>query len=214
MRTRRLATRSRATATARRPVPVRERASCCRSRGAPRTSRLPEACRPLRARAASSPDGTAAPPSDRLRNGESVANTTLDARDWSSLCSLQDLVNGADQPIEFLPFGCELPAARRRERVKARAAVVLRGAPLPLHPSIEEQPLERRVQRALADLQHLVRRGPDVLGDAVAVHRTPDEGLEDQQIECARQQVGRLVSHLSPIDRRWEYRRGSVAQSR
>ena len=81
----------------------------------------------------------------------------------------QHALDRADHAIELGAFGGELPAAGGGERVVAGAAVVLRRAPLGLHPAVEQQPLERGIQRALADLQHVVRRQAQVLDDAVAM---------------------------------------------
>jgi hypothetical protein len=61
-----------------------------------------------------------------------------------------------DQAVELLALGGELFATERRQRVVARAPVVLGGAPLGVDPAVQQQPLQRRVQRALADLQHVV----------------------------------------------------------
>ena len=58
-----------------------------------------------------------------------------------------------------------------RQRVVARAAVVLRRAPLRLDPAVQQQPLQRGVERALADLQHFLRQHLEPLRDAVAVQR-------------------------------------------
>ena len=65
-------------------------------------------------------------------------------------------MNGENQPVELFPLGGQLPAAGGRQRVIARAAVVLRRAPLGLDPTVEEQTLERGVQRALANLENVV----------------------------------------------------------
>ena len=92
-------------------------------------------------------------------------------------------------------------AARRRRpaavmRVVAGAPVVVRHPPLGLHPAVQQQPLQRRVERALADQEHLVRGGAQMLGDAVAVRLAAHERLQDQQIERAGQEIGRLVDRL------------------
>ena len=51
----------------------------------------------------------------------------------------------------------------------AHAAVGLRNSPFGLDPSLSQQALQRRVQRAFLDPQHLVREQMDPLGDRVAV---------------------------------------------
>src|SRR5437016_13706528 len=78
----------------------------------------------------------------------------------------------------------EALAPRWRERVIARAPVTLRSPPLGFDPSIEQQSLQRGVERALADLEHIVRHGLEVLGDAVPVHPSTGERLEKSR--CTR----------------------------
>ena len=77
--------------------------------------------------------------------------------------------------------------------VVARAAVVLRRAPFRADPAVEQQPLQRRIQRALADLQHIGGQQADAVGDAVAVLRAARQRPQDQQVERARQQIRRLI---------------------
>src|SRR2546429_7713163 len=89
-------------------------------------------------------------------------------------------------------LGAEMLAARGGERVIAGAPVVLGDAPFALDPGGEQQPLQRRIERALADLQHVLRQDFQPLGDAVARRRAGDERPQDEQIERARQQIGRL----------------------
>ena len=79
----------------------------------------------------------------------------------------QHALDRADHAVELGMFGGELPAAGGGERVVARAAVVLRRAPLGLHAAIEQQPLERRIQRTLPNPQHVVRRQAQVLALSV-----------------------------------------------
>src|SRR5579884_1257706 len=79
----------------------------------------------------------------------------------------------------------ELFAARSRELVVAGAAVVFRGAPLGLDPSVKQQPLERGIERAFFNLQHFMRNLLDALGDAVAVHAAQAQRLEDEHVEGA-----------------------------
>src|SRR5688572_13916210 len=91
----------------------------------------------------------------------------------------QHTLDRADHAIELSEFGGELPAARGGERVVARAAVVLRRTPLGLYPVVEQQPLERGIQRTLADCQNIIRRQPQVLDDAVAVFGSAPERFQN-----------------------------------
>ena len=106
---------------------------------------------------------------------------------------MQHALDHADHAVELGVFGRQLPAAGGGQRVVARAAVVLRRAPLGLHPAVEQQPLERRIQRTLPDPEHVVRRHPQVLDDAVAVLGAWPERLQDEQLERAGKEIGRRV---------------------
>ena len=50
--------------------------------------------------------------------------------------------------------------------------------------------MERRVEGALLDLENVARRGLDALGDRPAVARLGGDGLEDQDVEGALDEVG------------------------
>src|SRR5262245_11957048 len=90
----------------------------------------------------------------------------------------QHAQDAADHPVELGPFGGELPPPGRGQRVVAGAAVVLRNAPRRRRPAVDEDPLESGVERALTDLQDVVRRQPQVLDDAIAVLRPVRERLQ------------------------------------
>ena len=55
--------------------------------------------------------------------------------------------------------------------------------------------MECRIQRALADGERVVGRLLDPAGDSVAVRRPPAERFQDQQVECAAENVGRGLRH-------------------
>ena len=93
----------------------------------------------------------------------------------------------------FSALGRQLTAAGRRQRVVARAAVVLGRAPFSPRPAVDQQPLERGVQRAFTNGEHVGGREPQMLNDAVAVLRAADERLQDQELERAGEQIGRGV---------------------
>ena len=105
----------------------------------------------------------------------------------------QHALNRANHAVELGAFGGKLFAARGGECVVAGAAIVLRRTPFGLHPAVEEQPLERGIQRTLADAQHVVGRQTQVLDDAIAMLRSADERLQDQELERARQKIGRSI---------------------
>src|SRR5438034_2627778 len=115
------------------------------------------------------------------------------AKHHASSGRIQDFVNRENQVLEFLPFDRELLTAGGRQRIEPRAAIVLRRTPLGLDPPLQQQPLQRRIERALADLQHIVGDGAQALCDPVAVLRIGGQGLQNQKVERARQKIGRDV---------------------
>ena len=60
------------------------------------------------------------------------------------------------------------------------------------------QPVERRIERPLLDLQYVVRDLNDALGDGPAVHRFERKRLQDEEVESALQQIGRFSQMQSP----------------
>ena len=50
--------------------------------------------------------------------------------------------------------------------------------------------MEGGIQRALDDLEHLLRHRLDAAADAVAVQRLKGHGLEDEQVQGSLEQVG------------------------
>ena len=82
-----------------------------------------------------------------------------------------------------------LPPERRQPVVLELAVPALRGFPLRAHPLLALQAMERRIERSVLDLQHVVGGALDVLGDVVAVGGPEAEGPQDQHVERALQQV-------------------------
>ena len=94
---------------------------------------------------------------------------------------------------------CELPAPFGGEPVELGAAVVLGGALFGGDPAALDQPVQRRIERPLLDLQHVVRIALDGLGDGVAVRRPEQQRAQDQQVERALQQFDAVASSLVDI---------------
>src|SRR5436190_15882030 len=92
---------------------------------------------------------------------------------WSGVA--QYGVDCADHTLEIFLFGNELFSTGGGQRIEACTAVVLRGAPLRAHVTLEQQPLQGGVERAFADLEDVLRHFTQSLGDAVAVHRAAAE---------------------------------------
>src|SRR5690348_18434886 len=97
--------------------------------------------------------------------------------------------HGADRAgdlLVLLLLDCELLPAGRRERVETGAAVVLRRAPLAADVAVEQESLQRGVQRALTNLEDLTRDLAQSLRNPVAVHRPALKRAEDEEIERPR----------------------------
>src|SRR6478672_5537151 len=91
-------------------------------------------------------------------------------------------VDGADHALELFLLVRELLASRCRERVEACAPIVLRRSPLGAHMTVEEQTLQRGVERALSNLQDVARDLTQALRDAVPVHSAAGQRAEDEEI--------------------------------
>src|SRR5437867_6769313 len=90
---------------------------------------------------------------------------------WRSLCGVEDFMNGEDDLIELLALDGQLLAPGGGESVVACAAIVFRCAPRGLDPASQEQTLQCWVQRAFADLQHLIGKVLQMLSNAVPMPR-------------------------------------------
>ena len=81
-----------------------------------------------------------------------------------------------------------------REPVVLRPPAQLRDGPLGFDPALVLEAMERRVERALVDLQDVLGDLLDALRDRPAVQRVGLQRPEDEQVERARQKVGDRVS--------------------
>jgi hypothetical protein len=73
-----------------------------------------------------------------------------------------------------------LPPARRRQSVVLRPPVILRDPPLTRDPAFPRHAVQRRIQRAFLDPQHVVRGHLDPRRDPVPVHRPPRQPFQDE----------------------------------
>src|SRR6476620_6368092 len=64
--------------------------------------------------------------------------------------------NRGRHPIPVRGFLFERPPAERAQTVELRAPVVVRGAPLRAHPAANLEPMERGIERAFHDAQHVI----------------------------------------------------------
>src|SRR5262245_2875769 len=104
-------------------------------------------------------------------------------------------------PVGFLQT--QLAAAGRRELVEARLAVVLRNPPFPRDEPTLLQPVQGRVERPLFNQDVLFRAVLDPLRDRVAVECIPAERFEDEQFECALQQLCAAAHSAVSLSRLW-----------
>ena len=81
-------------------------------------------------------------------------------------------------------FFFKLRAANAREGVELGAAIVLAGLPFRGDPAFLFEFVERRIERAVADLQHVTGDlGAQAYG--VAVHGLEGEDFDEEQVEGA-----------------------------
>src|SRR5688500_5871032 len=94
----------------------------------------------------------------------------------------------------------QLRAPRARELIDLGAPVVVGDTPCRRHPALALEAMQRRVQRAFLDEQRILGGLLDPFGDRIAMLRAPAQGLEDEQLEAAAENVefgfGR---HVAPL---------------
>ena len=74
------------------------------------------------------------------------------------------------------------------------AVAVLGRRPLRGQPTLLLQPVQRRIERSVFDLKHIVTGALDVLGNLVSVSWAELQGAKDQHVQSALQQFGAFVS--------------------
>src|SRR4051812_24544660 len=102
----------------------------------------------------------------------------------------QHEANRRRQPVPVGALAFELPPAATRQVVELGVAPGLARLPLGLQPPARLEAMERRVQRALLNLQHVLRHLLQALGDGVAVQRPERDDLQNQKIERALEKIG------------------------
>src|SRR5262249_14569184 len=96
-----------------------------------------------------------------------------------------DAADGRNDGVKRPAFFCQPLASGRRELIDPYLAIGIRESPFGIHPVIDQQPLESRVERSLADLQSVLGQCLDMLRDAIAVVCATRERLQDEHFERA-----------------------------
>src|SRR4029079_14282529 len=95
----------------------------------------------------------------------------------------------AGQALPVLLLLGELLPSLAGELIELGLAVVLGIAPFRLDQPLLLQPVQRRIERSLVHLQHVLRELLDPLGDSPSMHRVTGERAQDQEIQRALKQV-------------------------
>ena len=109
------------------------------------------------------------------------------------LCCLEYALDRVHHALEVGTFGSQLLAAGGGKGVETGPAVVFRCTPLRTHPAIEQEPLQRRIERAFAHIQDVFGSLFQHLRDAVSVHFATGERLEDQEVQRAGEEFECLL---------------------
>src|SRR6185437_9342068 len=116
----------------------------------------------------------------------------------ATLGRLHHAANRGDQPPPFGVFSEKLLLTRRSELVILELALAAVGRlPLGADPAFAFEAVERRIKRAVLDLQNVVRGSLDVLGDLVAVGGAEHERPQDEHVQCALHEIESAVCFFS-----------------
>src|SRR5579883_1077184 len=110
------------------------------------------------------------------------------------LCALHHSPDGRNHQLELRNLFPKLLPSRRSQRVIARPAIRLCLLPFGFHPSLQQKPLQRRIERAFLHRQYIVRKPFDRLRYAVAVQRRARQSFQNQHVEGSRKEF-RSFSH-------------------
>ena len=89
-----------------------------------------------------------------------------------------------------LEFPVQLFPAFPGEDIEFRGAAQIGIFPLGADPALLFEPVERRVQRTLANGEDIAGQDLDSLGDAPAMEGLAGDGLQDEQIQGSLEKVG------------------------
>src|SRR6185436_5862638 len=97
---------------------------------------------------------------------------------------LDDQADGLGEPLPLVELTGELAAPSGGDRVIAGAAVVLGRPPGAVDVTAVLEPLERRVERSLIDVEAPLGHLLDPGADAPAVHGLERQRLEDEEVDA------------------------------
>jgi hypothetical protein len=115
------------------------------------------------------------------RGGESGASLGL------FLCA-QDKADGIAQALPIDDLSVHVPTALFGQRVELSLPAGFGFFPFSLQPAFVFHPMERRIERALMDLEEFFRYLLKSLRDGVTVAGAQGDNLEDQHIESATEE--------------------------
>src|SRR5262245_29506444 len=95
-----------------------------------------------------------------------------------------------------------MATAETGQRVIPCAAIVLGDLPLGSNQVLTFEAVERGIQRALPQLEHVLGPLFDAFGNAPSMHRLELQRLEHQHVEGPLQDVAFFARHVFPFDRR------------
>src|SRR5262245_37341289 len=105
-------------------------------------------------------------------------------------------------PAGLFPF--QVLATGSGQAIETGPTIVVGHPPRGRDPTVTFQTLQGRIQRALLQLEDIVRQLLDPLGDGPSVQRLQRNGLEYQEIHGALHEVDRLAHSVTPYDSRQE----------
>jgi hypothetical protein len=110
---------------------------------------------------------------------------------------LQDAADGCGHALPFAGFHCQLPPSGCGQLVILGPAAQFRDGPLGFAPPLVLEAMQRRIKRALVDLQDILRDLLNALRDRPAMQRGRLQRPEDEQIERAGQEVGNIMARFA-----------------
>src|SRR5947209_10446335 len=113
----------------------------------------------------------------------------------------------ANDAFELRHLDGQLSAACCSQLVVTSPAVASRRAPLRGHPSLDEHPLQRGVQRAFFDLENVIRYPLNRIGDLISMDLAGTrQSFQDQQIKCSWRNLVSVQGITPGIVRLWHVR--------